>query len=138
MKIVLDTNVIISARLDEKSHAGIILSLALEETLELLVSREILKEYEDVLKRTKFDLSSKRTARLVSKIKRNSVIIKPQIKINKIKDEADNKFLECAFSGGADFLVTGNKKHFCFESFRGIKIVGPNEFIRVIGRELIE
>lgn len=138
MKAVLDTNIIISAHVDVKSSSATILALVLDGTMELLISQDILKEYERVIKRTKFGFSSKRAKRLISKIKRNSAIIKPQIKINKINDDADNRFLECAFAGGADFLVTGNNKHFCFESFRGIKIISPDEFIGVVGRELIE
>lgn len=138
MKIVLDTNIIISSQLDAKSAAAIILLLVFNGKLELLASQEILKEYEDVLQKTKFDFSSKKANRLISKIKRNSTLIKTRSKFDKIADEADNRFIECAYDGGADFLVTGNSKHFCFESFRGIKIIDPSEFIGVIGRELIK
>jgi predicted nucleic acid-binding protein len=47
-------------------------------------------------------------------------------------DEPDNRVLECAIKAKADFIITGNKRHFPFEEFKGSKIVTPREFINSI------
>ena len=50
--------------------------------------------------------------------------------------KSDNRILECALKAKVDFIITGNKKHFPFEEFKGSKIVTPREFIGKIGKEI--
>lgn len=57
-------------------------------------------------------------------------MVEPKIRIAVITaDPADNKFLECAQAAQADFLITGNTKHFPFKQFQDTRIVSPKEFI---------
>lgn len=136
IKIIIDTNILVSAQLDFDSASALILGAVFSNKAQLFVSNFILTEYENVLKRTKFGLSTKRIKRLISKIKRNSISVVSVARINRVKDEADNRFLECALAAEADFIITGNKNHFYFSEFRGIKIVSPREFIEIAGIEL--
>ena len=70
---------------------------------------------------------------LMDKINRKAVIITPTQRLDVFKeDEPDNRILECAAKAKADFIITGNTKHFSFEEFRGSKIVTPREFINRI------
>jgi predicted nucleic acid-binding protein len=69
----------------------------------------------------------------MGKIHRKALIVTPAKRLKIIKeDEPDNRVLECAIKANADFIITGNKRHFSFEEFKGSKIVTPREFINSI------
>jgi predicted nucleic acid-binding protein len=71
------------------------------------------------------------------KIKEKAIMVNPTKGLSIVKiDESDNRILECALKGGVDFIITGNKRHFPFEEFRGSKLVTPREFINRIGKEI--
>ena len=135
LKVVFDTNVIISAALYEKSLPALLLSLGLEDKVRFFVSPALLNEYEAVLKRTRFKLGHKEITELMRKINRKALIVTPTKRLKIVKaDEPDNRILECAIEANVDFIITGNKKHFPFEEFRGSKIVTPREFINSISK----
>jgi putative PIN family toxin of toxin-antitoxin system len=133
LKVVFDTNVIVSAALYEKSLPALLLSLALEDKVRFFVSPALLNEYEAVLKRPRFKLGQKQITELMGKINQKALIVTPnkQLKILEA-DERDNRILECATKAKADFVITGDKRHFPFEEFKGSKIVTPREFINSI------
>lgn len=129
-KIVLDTNVYVSALL----FSGIpeeIIDLVRDSRLELLVSPSILLELGRIL-REKFDFPRKEIIYALQEIRRIAVVVAPKNRINLIKnDDADNRILECAVEGRADYIVTGDKKHLrSIHHYRGIKILLPSEFIK--------
>jgi len=129
IKVVLDTNIVISAALKEESLPALLLSLALRKEIQAFVSSEMLSEYGEVLQRPKFGLRKKETEDLLEEIRKSMIIVYPSERISEIReDEADNRILECAKEAEADFIITGNKSHFPFEEFRGTKIVSPREF----------
>ncbi len=133
LKVVFDTNVIVSAALYEKSLPALLLSLGLEDKVRFFVSPALLHEYEAVLKRPRFKLSHREITELMGKINRKALIVTPTKRLKILKaDEPDNRILECAIEADADFIITGNKKHFPFEEFKGSKIVTPREFINSI------
>jgi putative PIN family toxin of toxin-antitoxin system len=137
VKVVYDTNIIVSATLHKDGLPALLLSLALEEMVRLLISHPLLAEYEEVLKRPRFSLNPKDVEELISLIKKQATLVKPAKKLQIIRDEADNRILECALKGKANFIVTGNKKHFPFEEFRGVKILTPRKFIDAIADDLV-
>ena len=120
LRVVVDTNVIVSALLKAESGPALIVSLILNEEIELCLSEEIYKEYREVLARDKFkQLDQASVKRLLEELRICAAWIKPKISLSAIKsDPEDNKFLECAFAAEADFLITGNTKHFSSESLR--------------------
>jgi putative PIN family toxin of toxin-antitoxin system len=135
LKVVFDTNVIVSAALYEKSLPALLLSLGLEDKVRFFVSPALLNEYEAVLKRPRFKLGHKEITELMEKIHRKALIVTPAKRLKIIKeDEPDNRVLECAIKANADFIITGNKRHFPFEEFKGSKIVTPREFINSISK----
>jgi uncharacterized protein len=110
--VVLDTNVVVSAHLKEEGFERFVLDLSLTHKLQLFVSDEILEEYRNVLRRPRLKIDPEKVAASLHLIERASKRVQPKLKVNEAKDPDDNKFLECAVEAEANYLVTGNKKHF--------------------------
>ena len=142
-KIVIDTNIVVSALLRAESNPALVISLIMKPDLglcRLLLSEEIFTEYEEVLFRPQFKkLNAKAVNKLLGHLKKEASWIKPETSINVIKeDPADNKFLECAVEGGADYIITGNTRHFPSQKFRGITILPPAEFLAEIAKAVFK
>lgn len=130
-KIILDTNVIISALISNSIPTRIIYDLVLTKSVINCLSNEIYQEYVDVLNRDKFIkyLNFKTNADIVlNKIREISTFYYPTEKISIIKDLSDNKFLELSLSSTADYLITGNTQDFKIDLFKSTKIVTPREY----------
>ncbi|MBC2715679.1 MAG: putative toxin-antitoxin system toxin component, PIN family [Desulfobacteraceae bacterium] len=135
LKIVLDTNVLVSALLKPGSTPELILLLILNHRVDLYLSKDIFKEYQEVLNREKFKkyLNQKKIQKFLKKIKNNASMAVPKESVEVIKeDPSDNKFLECALECKANFLITGNIKHFPSKKFRETRIVTPADFVRIV------
>ncbi len=111
-RVVLDTNVVVSAHLKGDGLERFVCDLALAGEFRLFVSRRILSEYRGVLGRPKFLLTRSQLARTMALIQKKARLVEPNTRLSITWDEDDNKFLECAEAANADFLVTGNKRHF--------------------------
>lgn len=131
MRIVLDTNVLVSAANSPQGTAARILLLAAEKKARLLVSPFILSELAEVLARPKIGFSPDKIHATIGMVKEIAEIIEPIKRINVIEtDEADNRVLECAVDGKADVLVTGDLHHIRpLGKFGGIEILTPREFL---------
>jgi putative PIN family toxin of toxin-antitoxin system len=129
MRVIYDTNVIVSAVLKPGSIPASLVALAIGGHVELCCSPEILEEYTEVLKRPKFGLDRRGVERFLDDLLNSAVMVRPTRRATQALEEADNRFLECAQEAGAAYLVTGNKRHFPFPAFEGTNIVSPAEFI---------
>lgn len=132
LKIAIDTNVVISAFLKPYSNPALILALVVQREVNLCLSKNILTEYQGVFAYQKFKhLNQDKIKIFLNQIKQDALWIEPQLTVNILKDDPeDNKFLECALAAKADFLITGNTKHFPLHSFYRTRIVMPVEFLR--------
>jgi putative PIN family toxin of toxin-antitoxin system len=110
--VVLDTNILVSANLNPHGLEQSIYSLALNQYFHLFVSEPILVEYEAVLRRPKFRFPPERVAESLALIRQNCTLVEPATILAVSPDERDNRFLECAEAANANFLVTGNRRHF--------------------------
>ena len=128
MKIVLDTNVLVSGLINPKGVPAKILNLILNEKIIVLYDNRIIREYETVLSRRKFRFEKEIIEPLIDFIKHEGRFIAADPLRIKFKDEDDKMFLEVAKSGAAEYLITGNIVHFPNEQF----IVTPREFIEKI------
>jgi len=142
LKVVLDTNIIISAAHSPFSKPALILSMALNENLTIVsmyISAEVWGEYQEVITRDKFKYFNQRNVNLLlSQIKKCAQLVKPSGTINAVKiDPADNRILECALAAEADYLVTGNIKHFAFKKIHNTRIVSPQEFLIILGEAVL-
>jgi putative PIN family toxin of toxin-antitoxin system len=136
LKVVYDTNVIISAALKPGSIPASLVALTMARQVRLFVSPAIWEEYATVLKRPKFGFSPAAVDAFLRDLKRAAIMACPTQTVSVARDEADNRFLECAQKARADYLVTGNKRHFPTPAFEGIAIVSPGEFARVVAERL--
>ena len=132
MKIVLDTNVLVSGLINPRGVPVKILNLILNEKLIVLYDNRIIREYEAVLKRKKFGFAKETIDPLIDFIKHQGRFIAADPLQIKFEDEDDKMFFEVAKSGEAKYLITGNRVHFPNEPF----IVTPKEFIEIDGISL--
>lgn len=134
IKIVLDTNILISGFLNPHNPPGrILFHLTEPGLLKLLISDEILAKYEGVLKRKKFNLDKSKIIYALTLIENISIKTTPKEKLNITDDKDDNKFFECAIEGNADFLISGDIKHVQkIKKYKGIKVISPAEFINIL------
>ena len=135
VKAVLDTNVVVSAHLKVEGLEALILELALSARFSLIVSRALLEEYEGVLRRPRFRLDPRRIERSMLAIQKAAILVQPQKHLQVTLDPEDNKVLECALEGGAEYLVTGNTRHFPKE-FQRIGILAPRQFLVILAVRL--
>ncbi len=129
-RFVLDTNILISALLIKNSPPFKVIKII--ETIGVtLYSEETLQEINQVLTRKKFDkyLTSEEKQEFIVKLVEKSELVKIQEVIDVCRDSKDNKFLEVAVSGQADFIITGDKDLLVLNPFRNIGIITVNEFL---------
>jgi len=112
IRLVLDTNVVVSALLNGFGYERYTLDLAFNRKVQIAVSDAILSEYEDVLRRPKLRLTPKLVTRSLRDLRLVARIVHPHRELKISADPGDNRFLECAETARADYLVTGNKRHF--------------------------
>jgi len=130
-KIVIDTNVFVSALIQRGYSYHIVNELFIEGKIDLCVSDEILEEYYSVFKRKRFQKYSdfvNKAEMLIADIEAKSTKFFPTSKLTIISDKDDNKFLELSSESKADFLITGNTNDFTIKRYRRTKIVTPKEY----------
>ena len=133
MKIVLDTNVLVSGFLWKGNESKIIIK-CIEGKLKNYTSLDILEEFERVLAYEKFQLTSREIEGLISKVIFFSIIIIPEIKVHIIKEDlTDNIFLECALAGSVNYIVSGDNHLLKLKDFKNMKIVKAKELLKIIG-----
>lgn len=140
IRVVLDTNVLISALLKADSAPALVLSLILGGHIKLCLTADIYDEYRGVLAREKFQrLDQAIVKKVLLALKRKSHWVSPSTRLNVIKiDPEDNKFLECALTAKAEFLITGNKKHFPMAHYDKTKIMSPADFLYWVVKEMFD
>jgi putative PIN family toxin of toxin-antitoxin system len=111
-RVVLDTNVVVSALLVPAGIEASVLLLALRGEVELYVSATILHEYEEVLRRPRLKLQPRHIAIALADIRKVAHVVAPAATTTISTHESDNRFLECAEAADADYIVTGNIRHF--------------------------
>jgi uncharacterized protein len=134
IRVIIDTNILVSALLNPSGLPAQILLLALNGTIEMCVTGPIYAEYEDVIRRPRFSFEEKIIAALLSAIRDQAVWVKPTTKVRVCSDPDDNMFLECAETACANYLVTGNLKHFP-NWWKETEVVTPRRLIEVIQPE---
>jgi len=131
-RIVLDTNVLISAILFGGPPREA-LKLVISGTVDCSLSIAILDELRDVLRRPKFGFSPEQSFNVLEELHAVCDIINPMVKINVItEDHDDNKILECAVEAKSAFIVSGDRHLLDLIEFRGIKILTPSAYLKMV------
>lgn len=126
MKLVLDTNVLISATLWEGSAHKVLITL-LEEGAQIFLSRAILEEYEQSIRRD-FPQFVEILPKLLETMVSFSTLIEPTARLRVLQDEPDNRILECAVKADADFILTYDKGLLKLEKYGKAQISRPEAF----------
>ena len=134
-RVVLDTNVLISAIISSKGSPAKILDLWREGAFDLVFSEETLQELINVLSRGKMlritGINEDELNRLVSYLRNSSIVVDSSEDISiAIEDPDDTKFISCAVQAGAKYIVSGDHHLLDVEKFEGTSIVTPAEFLR--------
>ena len=108
MKVVIDTNVLVSAAWRDKSPEAVVLWLAAQEDWDWVVSQEILDEYRDVLRRKKFGLALEVIEKWEFIVTNLTTLVEVNTPVEFPRDQNDAKFLACALAADADYLITGD------------------------------
>ena len=130
IKIILDTNVIVSAILGSK-NCRLILDFIVRANAVLCLSEEVLQEYENVInypRLKKIPNFSIEASLILLRLSDFSISYQVNQKFNFMKDFPDNRFLELAATSSAQYLITGNSNDFTFKSFFETTIISPADF----------
>ena len=137
IRLVMDTNVLVSAILNDEGLEALVLVLALNRKIQLCVSEAILDEYQRVLLYPRLKGVPKEVARFLTRLRRVSAVVAPTRTLSVSGDEPDNRFLECAETAHAEFLVTGNKRHFP-KQWKTTRVVNVRELLGLIGSSFLK
>ena len=129
--VVLDTNIVVSALLKPEGLEDQVFRLCLAGRLRPCLSPAVLDEYELVLPRPKFKLTSKEVTTTLNKLRQASSLVHSSHTLKVASHEPDNRFLECAEAAQADFLVSGNRRHFP-KQWKTTKVVNARELLSTI------
>ena len=130
MRIVLDTNVIVSGLLKPEGNPGRIVDLFLAGEVTLLADDRILAEYRAVLRRPKLGFDSTDVSDFLDFLEPQSERVVATPFPSGLPDESDRAFLEVALAGRVESLVTGNVRHFRVAHVGRFPIETPTEFVR--------
>jgi putative PIN family toxin of toxin-antitoxin system len=128
MKVVFDTNILVSALVFPGGRADIALRRIIEERDQLLISKPILDELLGILAR-KFSRDAEELAHVAVFLSDLSTVVKPRRKFAVLSDEPDNRILECAVTGGADAIVTGDKALLGLKTFRKVTLLSLRAYL---------
>lgn len=129
--VVLDTNIYISATFWSGEPYLVVQKAVMQEII-TFVSQDITQELKRVLARD-FSIGEKDIEELVKSVFFFTHLIEPREKVSIIKDDPDDdRILECALSCKADFIATQDNHLLKLKKFRGIRIVAPKEFLRIL------
>ncbi|MDF1543274.1 MAG: putative toxin-antitoxin system toxin component, PIN family [Anaerosomatales bacterium] len=129
MRIVLDTNVLVSGLLSPFGPPGEIVRLVSSGAVMLCLDARILAEYDEVLVRPRFGFDEDSVAALLDYLDFASETVAAEPLSVRLPDRDDEPFLEVALACRADCLVTGNLAHFPENARAGVAVLSPAEFI---------
>ena len=129
--VVVDTNVLVSALIHDGNPRRLVLKLLDEHTV--ILSRLMLAELADVIARDKFTVDSSQVNRFLSSLIRMSRIVSDHNRFKVIlQDPDDNVVLNTAYTGRADFIVTGDRHLLTLKHFKKTKILSVNEMLETL------
>jgi len=128
MRVVFDSNIFISALVIPGSQADNAILRIIDGKDHLVLSKFIIDETLTVLSR-KFSRDREAISRTALYLSDLGEIAAPSSKLKILNDDPDNRILECAISGNADIIVTGDKEMLELQEFQGIRIISLREYL---------
>ena len=136
LRLVLDTNIIVSAALKPDGLQRTSLLLSLTKPARFYISDAILSEYREVLARPELHIRRGLQQQFLQLIKNRAYTVSPTREPQVTSDPDDNKFLACADAARADYLITGNLRHFP-KFWKKTKIISTRDFISLVAPHLL-
>lgn len=137
-RVVLDTNLFINATFARDSASARIIKMVQAGGLEALVSAAIEREYDQQLSplyiQRQWRGSAQAIAASIAAVREQATRIKPDVHITESSDPADNKFIECAISGSAAYIISRDDDLLSLKRSHGIPILTPGRFWRQVGQ----
>ena len=131
LRVVLDTNVLVSAILKQGGNEWAVLQKVNEGEIISLTSEDILHEFARVMSKPKFENSKEEVDEWLLFLLGVSLLVAPTERLTVIKDDpSDNKILECAVSGNADYIISGDRHLLALREYRGIKILNSSDSLK--------
>ncbi len=138
MRVVLDTNVVVSATLIRGGNEGRLLRAWQRGTFELVLSPPILEEIGRVLlyeKLQKFRwMSEEEIVSLLEALGEESILVRGDTTLKVSRDPADDKFLAAAIEGRAQYVVSGDRDLLAVKAYGGVQVVRPSAFLAILRR----
>jgi len=132
MKVVLDTNFLVSATQWDYSVSHKLFEKLIRDNVEMFTTKEILEEFVEVLRRD-FLYSDEESKILIELILKFLLLVNPGKKVDAVKEDPDdNKILECALESGAEYIISYDKHLLKIKEFNGIRIITPEKFLDVV------
>lgn len=133
MRYVFDTNVMISALLFENSKPAQALEYALANG-EILLSLDLLEELNEVLRRERFNryLTSEEREEFLEALTKRAVLVEITENVQECRDPKDNKVLELALNGEAQYIISGDRDLLVLHPFRYMPVITADEFLKTI------
>lgn len=136
IRAVIDTNVLVSGLIAAAGNEALILLAIHQGLVQPCFSAAILEEYVDVLARPKFGFVVNDIDALLEMFRRNGELIHPEGPAPTLPDPDDAQFLHCAQMAGAEFVITGNNRHFPQDACDPIRVITAGELLDRITREI--
>jgi len=127
-RVVFDTNILVSALVFPGGRGEAALRRIIEQTDQLILSRPIVDELLDVLAR-KFARDAEELAHVAVFVTELAVVVAPKRRLRVVKDDPDNRILECAVTGRAEAIVTGDKALLALRFYQKIRILTLREYL---------
>jgi putative PIN family toxin of toxin-antitoxin system len=135
LRLVIDTNVVVSAGLKPDGLERTVFLLATTKPARWYVTNAIMEEYAVVLARPELKIRKSLRLQFIQLLKNHAYSITPSQLPQITADPDDNIFLECADAARADYLVTGNLRHFP-RFWKKTKIIDSREFLDIVAPHL--
>jgi putative PIN family toxin of toxin-antitoxin system len=128
VRVVFDTNILVSALAFPGGRGEAALQRIIEEQDELVLSKPILDELLGILAR-KFSRDAEELARVAILLSTLATFVRPRRKLRVVNDDPDNRVLECALTGRAQAIVTGDRVLLALDNFRGVRLLSLREYL---------
>lgn len=136
LRLVIDTNILVSAALKPDGLQRTVFLLAITKPARLYVSSAILAEYREVTSRPELGIRKVLRQQFLQLVERRSYLVNPRRRIEATLDPGDNMFLECADVARADYLVTGNPRHFP-KFWKKTTIISSRDLLSIVAPHLL-
>jgi uncharacterized protein len=136
LRLVIDTNILVSAALKPDGLQRTVLVMAITKPARLYVTNAILTEYREVLTRPEFKIRRGLRQQLLQLVRNHAQLVKSARVMQVANDPDDDKFLECADAARADYVITGNQRHFP-KYWKRTKVITSREFVSIVAPHFI-